>query len=457
MHRTQRAWKKAQELGSRDALNCIAELNDAALEEAHYQGRRTTSQRSSGAECFSSGGSAGAEYFSSGRGHGQDIFADDYKAPAEMLLRGVPILVKDNIDVQGMHTTAGSLALSDNVALTDAPVIRNLRRHGAVILGKTNMTEFANYVSSKMPGGYSSRGGQVRHAVSDKAFPGGSSTGSAVAVSAGIVSMAVGTDTSHSIIACAKMNGISGIKPPVGVLSQEGIVPISKTLDSPGPMAETFLDALRMYRAMRDEAFPEVKKAPLGGLRIAVNQASWESVESGEKAFILKVLDRLKEAGTSVSFVSQGPEAKLKTIMKWEFKPMLERYLRSSSSLRKTLAEVVVFYEKDPNTMMKYGIDLLRGALYDTPEGLLGEEYLEALRERKNRIVEVRSEIEDVDAVIVTAPTNVMHFCGLPSVTVPAPTGVVDENGVRRGLIMYGADERRLYAAALAIERLLSV
>ncbi|MBO4474473.1 MAG: hypothetical protein J5750_06130 [Clostridiales bacterium] len=371
MHRTQRAWRKAQELGGKDALNCIAELNSAALEEAHYQGRRTAPQQE----------------------HKQDIFADGYRAPAEMLLRGVPILVKDNIDVQGMHTTAGSLALADNIALSDAPVIQNLRRHGAVILGKTNMTEFANYVSPDMPGGYSSRGGQVRHAVSEKANVGGSSTGSAVAVSAGIVSMAVGTDTSNSIIACAKMNGICGIKPPVGVLSQEGIVPISKTLDSPGPMADTFLDALRMYRAMRDEAFPEVKKAPLGGLRIAVNQAGWEKVEEGEKAFITNVLGRLKEAGTSLSFVSQGPEPQLKTIMKWEFKPMLEKYLKSSSSARKTLAELVMFYEADPDTRMKYGIGFLRGALRETPEGLLGEEYLEALRIRKKK--DLRGEVGD--------------------------------------------------------------
>ena len=142
MHRTQKALRQAERLGGPDALNCIAELNEFALEEANFQGRKPS--EASG-------------------------------MPGELLLRGVPILVKDNIDVKGLHTTAGSLALSDNLALSDAPVIRNLRRHGAVILGKTNMTEFANYVSSKMPGGYSSHGGQVRHAICESATPGGSS------------------------------------------------------------------------------------------------------------------------------------------------------------------------------------------------------------------------------------------------------------------------------------------
>ena len=420
MHRTQRALRKAERIGGPDALNCIAEINEHALEEAHYQGRKP----------------------SEGSG-----------LPGELLLRGVPILVKDNIDVQGMHTTAGSLALEDNIALSDAPVIRNLRRHGAVILGKTNMTEFANYVSSKMKGGYSSRGGQVKHAISSKADIGGSSTGSAVAVSAGIVSMAVGTDTSFSVIGCAKLNGICGLKPPVGVLSSEGIIPIARTLDSAGPMANNFLDTLRMYRAMRDEDFPDIKRASLDKLHIAVNIAYQDTIDRSENSFIQKTVIDLKTHGAMISEISQERDPQLMTIMKWEFKPMLEDYLRTSTASRKTLAEIVKFYEDNPKKMMKYGIDLLRGALDETPGGLMGEEYLDALRFRKNRIVEVRNEIEDFDAVIMTAPNFVMHLCGLPSVTIAGSE--TDKNGVRRALIMYGADEKRLYAAALAIERLI--
>ncbi|MBP5491479.1 MAG: hypothetical protein J6Y08_01405 [Clostridiales bacterium] len=420
MHRTQKALRQAERLGGADALNCIAELNEFALEEANFQGRKPS--EASG-------------------------------MPGELLLRGVPILVKDNIDVKGLHTTAGSLALSDNLALSDAPVIRNLRRHGAVILGKSNMTEFANYVSSKMPGGYSSRGGQVIHAISESATPGGSSSGSGVAVSSGIVSMAVGTDTSFSIIGCAMLNGICGIKPPVGMLSQEGIVPISKTLDSPGPMAENMLDALRMYRAMRDEPFPDLKPTPYDRLKIAVNRANWDSVEPDMKVYIEKTIDTLKSLCASFKDIVQEKEPALKTIMKWEFKPLLEAYLRTSTASRKTLSEIVEYYEDNPDTMMKYGIDYLRGALDETPGGLLGEEYLEALRYRKGRIEKVRSEIEDIDAVIITGPTNVSHLCGFPAVTIAGSEK--NANGIRQCLMMYGPDEKRLYSAALSIERII--
>ncbi len=420
MHRTQRAMRKAEQLGGKDALNCIAEINEAALDEANYQGRKPSA--------------------ASGE-------------PGELLLRGVPILVKDNIDVKGMHTTAGSLALADNLALEDAHVIRNLRRHGAVILGKTNMTEFANYVSSDMPGGYSSRGGQVIHAICESAEPGGSSTGSGVAVSAGIVSMAVGTDTSFSIIACAQFNGICAIKPPVGVLSQEGIIPVAKTLDSPGPMADTFLDAFRMYRAMRDEVFPDIRPASVSRLRIAVNDANGEKLDDGQKAFYERLVGQLREAGATVEKIHQEKEPMLKTIMKWEFKPMLEMYLRTSTASRKTLSEIVDFYEANPDTMMKYGHDYLRAALDETPGGLMGEEYLEALRYRKKRIEEVRSAIGEYDAVLMTGPTNVMHFCGLPSVTVAGAEK--DEQGIRRAVILYGADEKKLYAAACGLERMM--
>ena len=159
MNQTENALALVGSIGGKNGLNCIAELDGTALEQSKAQE------------------------------------ADKQDKP----LAGIPVLVKDNIDVKGLHTTAGSLALADNIAREDAPVIRNLRRNGAVILGKTNMTEFANYTTEDMPGGYSSRGGQVIHAVNPKLSPAGSSSGSAVAVAAGIVPMAVGTDTSHSV------------------------------------------------------------------------------------------------------------------------------------------------------------------------------------------------------------------------------------------------------------------
>ena len=375
----------------------------------------------------------------------------DESSSRNLPLRGVPVLVKDNIDVKGLHTTAGSLALEDNIALSDAPVIRNLRRNGAVILGKTNMTEFANYVTQDMPGGYSSRGGQVLHAVNPKLDVSGSSSGSAVAVAAGIVPMAVGTDTCHSITACAMFNGICGLKPPAGVLSSEGIIPIAKTLDSAGPMARNVSDALKLYSAMRDEPLPELKPKETNRLRIAVNLANQSAFPADQRRFIRSLPERLKKAGAVVESVTQMPPPELVTIMRWEFKPMLETYLASASASRKTLAEIVEYYETHPDTMMKYGNSYLRAALDETPGGLRGEPYLEALKIREETIARVTEEIGEYDAVLMAGPTSIMHFCGLPSVTVAAPDKT--DAGVNQAVILYGCDEYRLYEAALAIEQ----
>lgn len=412
MDQTEKALSLAGKIGGKNELNCIAELDPTASDQAK---------------------------------------AMDENDRRNLPLHGVPVLIKDNIDVKGLHTTAGSLALEDNIARTDAPVIRNLRRNGAVILGKTNMTEFANYVTQGMPGGYSSRGGQVLHAVDRKLSCSGSSSGSAVAVAAGIVPMAVGTDTCHSITACAKFNGICGLKPPVGTLSAEGIIPIARTLDSAGPMARNLTDALRLYSAMREEPLPEMTSKETSRLRFAVNQANESFLSEEEKSFIRLVLDRLKKHGAGIGEVTQMPPPELVTIMKWEFRPMLESYLAVCAASRKTLAEIVEFYEAHPDTMMKYGDSYLRAALDETPGGLRGEPYLEALAIREETIVRVTPEIGEFDAVLMTGPTSIMHFCGLPSVTVAAPIKTVD--GVNQALILYGKNECRLYEAALAIEQ----
>ena len=412
MNQTEKALALARSIGGKDKLNCIAELDETAAEQAKAQ-----------------------EADQQGK-----------------LLSGIPVLVKDNIDVKGLHTTAGSLALEDNIAREDAPVIRNLRRNGAVILGKTNMTEFANFTTEGMPGGYSSRGGQVIHAVNPKLSPTGSSSGSAVAVAAGIVPMAVGTDTSHSVTACAMFNGICGLKPPVGTLSAEGIIPIARTLDSAGAMARNLTDALKLYSAMREEPLPELTPLKLDGLRLAMNLANREHLQCQE-SFLDSLLKKLKAGGAVIGEVDQGAAPEMVTIMKYEFRPMLEDYLEKSTAKRKTLAEIVAYYEANPDTMMTYGDTLLRASLDETPGGLQGKPYLDALEVRRETIAKVTAEIENYDAVMMTGPTSIMHFCGLPTVTVAS--GRKNKDGVNEAVILYGKDEYRLYEAALAIEQVM--
>lgn len=377
------------------------------------------------------------------------------KSASEGPLAGVPVLVKDNIDVAGFPTTAGSLALEDNLATNDAPVIRNLRRNGAVIIGKTNLTEFANYVSPRMPGGYSSRGGQVKHAVSPDLDPLGSSTGSAVAVASGIVPMAVGTDTCHSITGCAWGNGICGLKPPAGVLSKEGILPLSKTFDSAGAMAMNMTDTIRLYSAMRSEPLSEIKPITLAKLRVAVNIANADGNPEEKRAFLNELIMLMKANGVQMGEVNEPMALQVPTIMKWEFKTSLEEYLKTSTASLKTLKEIVEFYEANPETMMKYGDDFLRAALNETTSSALYEtEYCEAMEARKKAIRDVQDEISGYDAVLMTGPTGIMHFCGLPTVTVAFDRK--DANGVRQTVILYGTDECRLYAAALTIEGLVN-
>src|SRR5881296_4494435 len=166
-------------------------------------------------------------------------------------LHGIPIFLKDNIaTADRQHTSAGSLALKDCVAPRDAFLVTKLREAGAVILGKANMTEWANFLTTNMPAGYSSRGGQVKNPYGENLSPGGSSSGSAVAVAADLCTVAVGTETSGSILSPANQNSVVGIKPTLGLISRSGIVPIAASQDTAGPLARTVADAAALLGAM---------------------------------------------------------------------------------------------------------------------------------------------------------------------------------------------------------------
>ena len=178
--------------------------------------------------------------------------ADAAKSAGHLPLHGIPILVKDNIaTADRQHTTAGSLALASARANRDATVVRLLREAGAIILGKANLTEFANILAIDMPAGYSSLGGQVRNPYAPQLDerdipivpPGGSSSGSAVAVAAGLAAAAIGTETSGSLLSPACQCGLVTVKPTVGLVSRAGIVPIAHSQDTAGPLTRTVRDA----------------------------------------------------------------------------------------------------------------------------------------------------------------------------------------------------------------------
>ena len=177
------------------------------------------------------------------------------------------MLVKDNLDAAGMPTTAGSVALERSIPDRDSPVVAKLRAAGAILLGKLNLSEFANFLTNGMPSGYSSLGGQVLNPYNADITPSGSSSGSGAAAAAGLAAITIGTETSGSIVSPAAAQGIVGLRPTIGLVSRTGILPISATQDTAGPMTRTVADAAAELGAIagKDPEDPATDSAPRRG------------------------------------------------------------------------------------------------------------------------------------------------------------------------------------------------
>lgn len=263
-------------------------------------------------------------------------------------LHGIPILVKDNIETRELPTTAGSLALAHNHTGRDAPVIARLRQAGVVILGKTNLSEWANFRSVRSSSGWSAVGGQTRNVHDPSRTPCGSSSGSGVAVAAGLCVAALGTETDGSIVCPSTVSGITGLKPTVGRVSRTGIVPISHSQDTAGPMTRCVADAALLLQVMQgpdplDAATlaacpvgagqPEMlSPAALKGLRLGVLR-SGTGYHEGVEACFTRSLDRLRAAGVvlvdSLELVPPaGFDADCYTVLLHEFKAGINACLK---------------------------------------------------------------------------------------------------------------------------------
>ncbi|HTV51660.1 MAG TPA: amidase [Steroidobacteraceae bacterium] len=303
-------------------------------------------------------------------------------------LHGIPVLIKDNIDTADrMPTTAGSLALRENFALEDAPLVAGLRAAGAIILGKTNLSEWANFRSSHSISGWSALGGLTRnpHVLDRSAC--GSSAGSAVAVAAGLAPLAVGTETDGSIVCPSAMNGIVGLKPTVGLISQQGIIPISHSQDTAGPMATGVRDVAVLLSALVDPAQrcraagqsgPGPCPAPdyaaaldghaLAGKRIGVLRFKPASHPPQLDIVYERALARLRSAGAQLIEVpmpdtSALSEVELKVLLS-EFKTDLDRYLALTPPAVRTrsLAQLISFDRDSAEELAIFGQDLLEQA-----------------------------------------------------------------------------------------------
>ena len=289
-------------------------------------------------------------------------------------LHGIPILIKDNINTgDKMQTTAGSLALVGNIASADAFIVKKLREAGAVILGKTNLSEWANFRSTRSCSGWSSRGGQTKNPYILDRSPSGSSSGSGSAVAANLCAIAIGTETNGSIIAPSSYNGVVGFKPTVGLWSRSGIIPISKTQDTAGPMCRTVTDAAILLGALtgvdaQDEAtlsstgktYPDytvfLKKDSLKGKRIGIEK-SFLTGHEGVVALYKAAIEKLKELGAQIIEIELQKEMRAiagASVLQSEFKAGVNAYLATANAKVKTLSEVIAFNKANASTAMPY-------------------------------------------------------------------------------------------------------
>ena len=399
-------------------------------------------------------------------------------------LAGLPILVKDNCATgDRQHTTAGSLALDGARAKQDSTVVARLRAAGAVVLGKANLTEFANFIAIDMPSGYSSLGGQVKNAyvrdLDDKNIPivspGGSSSGSAVAVAAGLCAAAIGTETSGSLLNPASQNGLVTVKPTVGLISRAGIVPIAHSQDTAGPLTRTVRDAAIVLNVLAapdpldpatqhlrrpDDYTAFLDKDGLKGARIGVpsdpadpaNDPYYGKLPARSKQVMNDVVATLKDAGaeivrasiptlgwmggpgTQMAVLNTNAESKTRydpayrpVVFVYEMKHDLDLYLRdwARGTAVRTLADIVAFNAAHADRALRFGQDLLLAAA--ATRGDLSELEYKAARATDIRAaatlgLDAYMNAHKLDAVLFpgSAGAAIAAKAGYPSVQVPA-------------------------------------
>lgn len=315
-------------------------------------------------------------------------------------MHGIPVIIKDNIDsADKMMTTAGALALDGNIASADAFIVKKLRESGAVLLGKANLSEWANFRSNRSASGWSSRGGQTRNPYVLDRNPCGSSSGSGAALAANLCAVTIGTETNGSIVCPASVNGVVGIKPTVGLWSRSGIIPISSTQDTAGPMARTVRDAAIFLGACvgiddRDSVTKTsegkfstdytqfLKPDGLKGKKIGVEKSYLKGHE-GIDALLVKAIEQMKTAGAEIVEVdflekTKGLWSDEYQVLLYEFKDGVNKYLASANAKVKTVADVIAFNKQNEAKAMPYfKQDILEEA--NAKNDLTTKEYTDAL------------------------------------------------------------------------------
>ena len=413
-------------------------------------------------------------------------------------LHGIPVLIKDNIDTADkMHTSAGSLALANHIAARDSFVAERLRAAGAVILGKTNLSEWANFRSTHSSSGWSGRGGQTHNPYALDRTPSGSSSGSGAAAASSYCAAAIGTETDGSVTSPSAASGLVGIKPTVGLIGRSGIVPISHTQDTAGPMARTVRDAAILLGALtgvdpRDEATkasagharadytPALNRDALRGARIGVARKRYTGYSVETDKLLEAALDLMKQHGATIvdpadiATAGQTDDSEF-DMLEYEFKADLDKYLSGvgPNVAVHSLADVIAFNTRNASRELRFfGQEIMEASVKKGP--LTEKKYRDELA--KNRRLMGAQGIDatvakyKLDAIVAptqgpawlidlvngdaggggsfTAPAAV---AGYPHVTVPM--GLV--RGLPVGLSFVGRawSEARLLGLAYAFEQ----
>jgi amidase len=435
-------------------------------------------------------------------------------------LFGIPVLLKDNIDTGDMPTTAGSVALAGSAPPDDAFITRKLRDAGAIILGKATLTEFANFIAIGMPAGYSSLGQYGFNPYDPRPLPGGdgrpvltpggSSSGSGIAVAANLVTVAVGSETSGSILSPGTANGVVGIKPTLGLVSRDGILPITADQDTAGPLARTVADAAALLGALAGFDAADAATAPcltagnchddytrfldpyaLSGARIAVPRAPyWSALSPAQRQLMLDAIAAMRAQGAFVAdpyeipnqdaitafgiCVSSPPPDTCSTVLMYGQKRDLNAYLATRPDAPvQTLRDIIRFNKKHADVALKYGQAIFEAAetldirpnSKDTARYLADRaKDLELTRTGLDAVFDgpdgIEGTADDFDAILFPqnrgagAPAK----AGYPSIVVPGgfvpPAGAV-VNAAPFGVTFSGRafSESRLIALAYAFEQ----
>ena len=376
-------------------------------------------------------------------------------------LHGLPVLLKDNIDVAGMVNSAGSLALAGNRPARDAHLVERLRTAGAVILGRTNLSEWANFRSTRSSSGWSSRGGQTKNPYALDRNPCGSSSGTGAAVAASLAALGVGTETDGSILCPSSVNGLVGLKPTVGLVSRGGIIPISASQDTAGPMARTVTDAALLLSALAgaDESDP-AGKAAQGHVQADYTRALRADALNGKRIGLLRqamgyhpdvdaatqrAVQAMRDAGATVVDVKistwgqwDAPELE---VLLYEFKDGLNTYLKTANATPGSLAALIEWNRANAaRAMPLFAQELfeqaeakgpLTDAAYkkarDDARRLAGREGLLAVLDKEHLDAVVAPSMSPAwltDPVLgdhfVGAGYGVAAVAGTPSLTIPA-------------------------------------